>query len=80
MFHDSVLGHSSHGHSRQNQKSDKMQQHGLPGPKGEKGESGMPGEHGRKGETGRKVNKSCVNYYASSFTVIKYKLEIWKYG
>ena len=36
-----------------------MQQHGLPGPKGEKGEAGLPGDHGRKGEDGGKGERGA---------------------
>ena len=49
MFHESVLGGG-----RQSNNKESMQQHGLPGSKGEKGEAGQPGSHGRKGEGGQK--------------------------
>ena len=48
MFQDSVLG------GRQANSGEAIQQHGLPGPKGEQGENGLNGEHGRKGDTGQK--------------------------
>ena len=53
MFHESVLSQARQTKRRGN--SEQMKQHGLPGPKGDKGEAGLPGEHGRPGTTGHKV-------------------------
>ena len=53
MFHESVLSQARQSKRRGN--SEQMKQHGLPGPKGDKGEAGLPGDHGRPGTTGHKV-------------------------
>ena len=46
MFQDSVLG------GLQANSGEAIQQHGLPGPKGEQGESGLNGERGHDGKEG----------------------------
>ena len=56
MFEESVLGGRRPSSGKE---SSMMQQHGLPGPKGEKGEAGVPGEHGRKGEGGAKGERGA---------------------
>ena len=56
MFQESVLSQGRQSKRRGN--SEQMKQHGLPGPKGEKGEAGLPGDHGRPGTTGQKVSHS----------------------
>ena len=54
MFQESVLSQARQ--SKRRGTSEQMKQHGLPGPKGEKGEAGLPGDHGRPGTTGQKVS------------------------
>ena len=65
MFQDSVLG------GRQANNAEAIQQHGLPGPKGEKGDTGINGEHGRKGNNGQKGDRGHDGKEGDRGTMVK---------